>query len=144
MIERVPGRSFLARNYRYQLYINDPLEGRESGGCNYDKCCFHVSEPWLVETLLKCVFTRSDGSEEKTLGRSVLSRNDHCALADPCSPRRSMKPHRHFFALSSSSSFASGKSTFLPLPFFRTVDIVNARDSSTTAQVKKHSSHRRG
>lgn len=82
--------------------------------------------------------------EKKTLGRSVLSRNDHCALADPCSPRRSMKPHRHFFALSSSSSFASGKSTFLPLPFFRTVDIVNARDSSTTAQVKKHSSHRRG
>lgn len=46
-----------------------------------------------------------------------------------------------FFVLSSSSSFALGKSTFLPLSFFRTVNIVNARDSSTTARVKKHSSY---
>lgn len=141
MIERVPGRSFFGRNYRYQLYINDPLEGRsESGGCNYDKCCFRVPKPWLVETLLNAFLQGAVVQEKKRWADpyylvtiTVLSR-----ITLPSSFRETTLT---FFALSSSLSLASGESTFLPLPFFRTVDIVNVRDSSTTARVKKHSSY---
>lgn len=108
---------------------------RESGGSNYDKCCFHVPKPWLVETLLNAFLQGATVQEKKRwadpyylITITVLSLpSSFCEIT------------LTFFALSSSSSFASGKSTFLPLPFFRTVDIVNARDSSTTAQVKKHS-----
>lgn len=109
---------------------------RESGGSNYDKCCFHVPKPWLVETLLNAFLQGATVQEKKRwadpyylITITVLSLpSSFCEIT------------LTFFALSSSSSsssFASGKSTFLPLPFFRTVDIVNARDSSTTAQVKK-------